>query len=178
MSDELAPVRRGRPRKFVRPARPITVTLPEDVIDALRGIDGDIARAIVRLTEPHLDKRARPSAELRSFGSRSVILVPPSSQLGARTGVELVPLPDGRALIAFDERLTPAQIERRVAEAMAGDQLDARDRELFESLGALLRGVRQSSSLLIREKRIIVVQRTRAASSRGGRRPGRTRSNA
>jgi hypothetical protein len=175
MSDELAPARRGRPRKFVRPARPITVTLPEDVIEALRAIDGDIARAIVRLAEPHLARGPRPSAELRSFGSRSVILVPPSSQLGARTGVELVPLPDGRALIAFDERLSTPQLELRVADAMADTELAPQDRALFESLGTLLRAVRQSSSLHIREKRIIVVQRTRTASARTPRRPVRPR---
>jgi hypothetical protein len=169
MSDELAPARRGRPRKFVRPARPITVTLPEDVIDALRAIDADIARAIVRLAEPHLSQGPRPPAELRSFGNRSVILVPPSSQLGARTGVELVPLPDGRALIAFDERLSTPQLEQRVADAIADAALAPQDRTLFESLGTLLRTVRQSSSLLIRERRILVVQRRRARSSRVGR---------
>lgn len=170
MSDELAPVRRGRPRKFVRPARPVTVTLPDDVLAALRAIDVDIARAIVRLVEPHLDTAPRPSAELRSFGSRSVILVPPSSQLGARTGVELVPLSDGRALIAFDERLSAPQLELRLADAVADTALSPGDRALFESLAALLRTARQSSTLRIRERRILVVHQTRTPSARSVRR--------
>jgi hypothetical protein len=171
MPDELAPARRGRPPKFVRPARPITVTLPEDVLDALRAIDPDIARAIVRLAEPHLEKAPHPSAELRSFGSRSVILVPPSSQLGARTGVELVPLSDGRALIAFDERLSAPQLELRIADAVADIELAPADRALFESLGALLRTLRQSSTLRIRERRILVVQHARTPSPRPVRPP-------
>jgi hypothetical protein len=176
MPDDLAPVRRGRPRKFVRPARPITVTLPEDVIDALRAIDADVARAIVRLVEPHLDKGPQPSAELRSFGARSVILVPPNAQLGPRMGVELVPLSDGRALIAFDERLSTTQLELRAADAIDDEELTPRDRAVFESLVQLLRSVRQSSSLHIREKRIIVVQRTRTKARPRARRAKRSRS--
>jgi hypothetical protein len=174
MPDELAPARRGRPPKFVRPARPITVTLPEDVLVALRAIDADIGRAIVRLAEPHLEQTPHPSAELRSFGSRSVILVPPSSQLGARTGVELVPLSDGRALIAFDERLSAPQLELRIADAVADTALAPADRALFESLGALLRTLRQSSTLRIRERRILVVHHARKPSPRPVRQP-RTR---
>jgi hypothetical protein len=169
MSDELAPNRRGRPPKFVRPARPITVTLPEDVLTALRAIDADIARAIVRLVEPHLETAPHPPAELRSFGNRSVILVPPSSQLGARTGVELVPLSGGRALIAFDEKLSAPQLELRVADAVADAALSPSDRALFESLGALLRALRQSSTLRIRERRILVVHHTRTAAPRPAR---------
>ena len=36
----LAP-RRGRPRKFIAPSRPVTLTLPEHVIDALTAVDPD-----------------------------------------------------------------------------------------------------------------------------------------
>jgi hypothetical protein len=172
MTDELAPARRGRPRKFVRPSRPVTVTLPEDVIATLRAIDADIGRAIVRLAEPHAGATPEGPAVLRTFGARSVIIVPRNTLLGERTGVELVPLPDGRALIAFDERLSAPQIELRVADAVADAALPAADRALFESLGGILRDIRRSSTLRLRERRILVVHRRRARSPQ--RQPDRT----
>ena len=41
----------GRPSKYGRPSRAVTVTLPEDVLDGLEAIDADLGRAIVRLAE-------------------------------------------------------------------------------------------------------------------------------
>src|SRR3954466_6604886 len=46
--------RRGRPRKFITPSRPVTVTLPEPVLEALAALDGDLGRAIVPLAQPIL----------------------------------------------------------------------------------------------------------------------------
>src|SRR6476469_6687368 len=98
--------RRGRPRKFTSPSRPVTVTLPEQVLDALASIDVDLGRAIVRLVQPVLADRPHPAAELATFGRHSVIVVHPSRTLERRTGVELLHLPDGRALISFDQSRT------------------------------------------------------------------------
>jgi hypothetical protein len=166
MPTEPLPSRRGRPRKFARPARAVTLTLPEDVIAALHAIDADPGRAVVRLVEPHLTDRPRAPAELTTFGNQAVIVVPRSAQLGARTGVELVPLSDGRALIAFDDTLSVPQIELRVADAMGDPDLAPADRALFEALGTILRDARLSESVVVRQRNIIVVQRTR-------RRPGK-----
>ena len=135
---------RGRPRKFARPARAVTLTLPDDVIAALQSIDGDIARSVVRLAQPHLADRPRPPVELSSFGKRSVIVVPRNGQLGVRTGVTLVPMPDGRALIAFDEVLSVSQLELSVTDALTDPDLSSSDRALFESLGGILREARRS----------------------------------
>jgi len=43
--------KRGHPPKFGRPAKAVTVTLPLDVIDKLRAIHPDLARAIVELVQ-------------------------------------------------------------------------------------------------------------------------------
>ena len=94
--------RRGRPRKFQAPSRAVTLTLPEHVIDALGAIDPDLSRAVVRLTQPELAKRPHAPAELAAFGQRAVIVVNPTRTLEQRTGISLVPLPDGRALISFE----------------------------------------------------------------------------
>ena len=94
----LAP-RRGRPRKFQTPSRAVTLTLPDDVLALLTGIDRDLSRAVVRVTQPEMARGPHPPAELVAFGRRGVIVVNPTRTLEEQTGVLLIPLSDGRALI-------------------------------------------------------------------------------
>src|SRR4029453_1456562 len=92
----------GRPRKYGRPSRAVTVTLPEDVIARLRRVDPDMGTAIVSLVDrptparPHV---IRP-AELASYGRHAVIVVSPVKALKRLAGVQLVPLGSGRSLIS------------------------------------------------------------------------------
>lgn len=44
----------GRPAKFAEPSRPVTVTLPLRILDALATVDSDRAKAIVRSVEAAL----------------------------------------------------------------------------------------------------------------------------
>src|SRR4029079_10046721 len=110
--------RRGRPRKFAVPSRAVTLTLPEHVIQALERLDLDLSRAVVRVTQPEIRKLPHPAAELSTFGHRAVIVVNPTRTLERRTGVMLVPLSDGRALISFDESMTPARLELTIEDAL------------------------------------------------------------
>jgi hypothetical protein len=155
--DAIAP-RRGRPRKFARPSRAVTLTLPKEVIDALTAIDPDLSRAIVRVTQPEMAKRPHPPAELAAFGRRAVIVVNPSRTLEQRTGVVLVPLTDGRALISFDEPLSIAQIELRIQDAIDDPQLPRADAEVFEGVGRLLREARRSKGVAVEPRSIIVLE--------------------
>src|SRR5437016_6034623 len=95
-----AHARRGRPRKFSAPSHAVTLTLPDEIIAALSAVDPDLSRAVVRVTQPEIRKRPHPPAELQHFGRRAVIVVNPSRALEESTGVMLVPLSDGRALIS------------------------------------------------------------------------------
>jgi len=47
----LATQGRGRPKKYGRPARAVTVTLPEDILATLNAADTDLGRAIVKFVE-------------------------------------------------------------------------------------------------------------------------------
>jgi hypothetical protein len=153
--------RRGRPRKFGVPARAITVTLPEPVIGALESIDGDLGRAIVRLAQPEMAKQPHPPAELAHFGSRAVIVVNPTRTLERRTGVTLVPLPDGRALISFARSITPAHIELMIADALDDPELESPDREVFTAIQDILRSVRKTRGLTVEQRNIIVLEMDR-----------------
>ena len=160
-----APPRRGRPRKFSAPARPVTVTLPEHVLLALTSIDVDLGRAIVRLAQPVLAKAPHPPAELATFGRHSVIVVNPSRSLERRTGVELLHLPDGRALISFDQTTSVAGLELLLEDAIEDRALPQADREIFEAIGSILKAARRSDKVLLLQRNIIVLETRRHAAS-------------
>jgi hypothetical protein len=132
--------------------------LPEDVIATLKTIDTDISRAIVRTVEPLVPATPVPAAELTPFGNRSVIVVKPSRELRDRTGVELLPLSDGRALMALDGELSVSQFELRLRDALADTALEQPERETFEMLAQILRDNRQRNGASIHERSIIVLE--------------------
>src|SRR5689334_8817302 len=95
--------RRGRPSKFGRAARAVTVTLPEDVIERLSAINLDLSRAIVQLAETRAPRRTLPSpVEVSEYGDGALIVVSPVTALKRLPGVELIPLSDGHALITLE----------------------------------------------------------------------------
>jgi hypothetical protein len=167
--------RRGRPPKFTRPSRTITVTLPDDVLDALAGVDSDIGRAIVRLAMTLGKNHRHPGIEVATFGSRAVIVVTPTRALSGMTGVELVPLADGRSLIALNDGMSEPQFELAVRDALDGKNVTATDRALLEGLAAVLQDARRTGTLVLR--RIIVLHAGGAANGPApSRRKARRRS--
>jgi hypothetical protein len=156
LAGRVAP-RRGRPRKFNRPSRAVTLTLPEDVIHALESIDADLSRAVVRIAQPHMKTRPHAPAELATFGGHAVIVVTPTPTLGKRTGVLLVPLSDGRALIAFDT-MTPAHLELVIRDELEDQALPEADARVFKAIWQLLRDARRSTSVTLRQRNIIVIE--------------------
>jgi hypothetical protein len=162
--------RRGRPRKFGTPSRAVTLTLPEHVIEALGAIDADLSRAVVRLVQPEIAKQPHQPAELAHFGRHAVIVVNPSQTLVKRTGVELVPLPDGRALIAFAQPMTIAALELMIEDAIDDQHLSGGDQAIFQSLAEILRNARRSSDVILLQRNIIVLEARRAGPTLGRRR--------
>ena len=154
---QVAP-RRGRPRKFAGPSRVVTLTLPVAVIEALTANDTDLSRAIVRAAQPALPRRAHPPAELTTFGRRAVIVVNQSRTLEQRTGIDLVPLPDGRALISFEHPITPEAFELLIADALDDVDLPSADRAVFQGIADILRTARRSSDVALHQRKIIVLE--------------------
>src|SRR4051794_31185116 len=155
--------RRGRPRKFTAPSRPVTLTLPEHVIDALSAVDGDLSRAIVRLARPIPARRPHPPAELATFGRYSVIVINPSRTFEKRTGVNLLHLPDGRALISFDRSMTIPGLELLIADALEDRALPKGDRAVFEAIAGILKSSRRSANVALLQRHVIVLETRRAA---------------
>jgi hypothetical protein len=151
---------RGRPQKYGRASRAVSLTLPEDVLARLSGIDPDLGRAIVALTERGTPKRARPHgpAEIASYGHHGVILVTPVKALKRLSGVQLVPIESGRALIALDRRQSIPQLELDLGDALERDDVSREDRRALKAIADILREARRSRKVTLEERMIIVLE--------------------
>ena len=159
---------RGRPRKFAAPSRAVTLTLPETVIDRLSAIHKDLSRAVVGLTQRQSRGGAsRKAAELLVFGNRAIITIRPTPSLEKRTGVQLVPLPDGRAMISFDSD-SLADLELTINDALDDTALSTDDRAVYEGISAILKEARRSKDVSLQRRNIIVLESlTRGAVGNG-----------
>ena len=79
----------GRPRKFGRPSRSVTVTLPEDVLTRLGGIDSDLALAV---DSHHLGKfhAVLFTADSGSLAGETFLIVDANGVAGYQSGSDLV----------------------------------------------------------------------------------------
>ncbi len=154
----------------------MTLTLPEHVIAALEAIDHDLSRAVVRLARSNVAKQPHPPVELIAFGRKAVIAVNPTKTLEQRTGVALVPLPDGRALICFDASMTPARLELTIQDALDDHNLPDADGRIFEGIRDVLKEARRSTAVELRRQHIIVLEQvSEGTRRRNGTGNGRAR---
>ena len=174
MKMELLKLGRGRPKKYGREARAVTITLPDDVLVRLQALDADVGRAIVRLVERQgrtSAPRGQP-AELSRYGNHAVILVKPAKALKRLPGVQLVPVGNGRALVSLDAPLAVSQLELAVRDALEGTAVHEPERQILQGIVDILRQARSSRTVSVEERTIIVLVakrrpvRTDAASRR------------
>jgi len=131
--------------------------LPQDVIELLAGVDPDLSRAVVRLAMPlsHIPPDTA-RAEVAASGNRAVIIVPPDKALAALPGVELLPLADGRCLIALEAAGDAAALELALWDHLDAGTLPPESSALFAEVARVLREARRTSSVHLR--RIIVLR--------------------
>ena len=150
---------RGRPAKYGRPARPVTLRLPEDTIAKLAAIDADLGRAIVSLASTRgRTLRAAAPVERTPYGRRSIIVVSPVTALARLAGVHLIPFGEGRALITLDRSRAIPQLELDLRDAIERGDLSRQEQSAFELLVEILRRARRSSRVTLEERKIIVIE--------------------
>ncbi|HSF05359.1 MAG TPA: hypothetical protein VLG10_06160 [Methylomirabilota bacterium] len=158
--------RRGRPPKFGRPSQVVALTLPEEVLEALRTLHQDPGWAIVQLVEPILGegghrRRATGPAPLIELvhlpGRRALIVVQPEVFARLR-GVSMIPLADGRAFLAFDHAGGLADLEVAVLDQLETAPPKSAERARLMQVRDILRAWRHDSGLVFRTKSIIVVE--------------------
>jgi hypothetical protein len=150
----------GRPRKYGRPARAVTVTLPEDILGRLAATNADLGSAIVNLVERKTATRIHQiaPAEIARFGRHAVIVVTPVKALRRLKGVHLVPIGDGRALISLDPSHSIQALELQVRDAVDRRDASPREREILESIAEILRTTRASREQSLEARTIIVLE--------------------
>lgn len=156
------PAKRGRPLKFGRPTRPVSVSLPEDVIAWLATLDPDPAWAIVSLFEKARHRAVAPSisapAELVQLpGKRALIIVTPDVFEDIE-GVSVIRLSDGRGFLALESGRGYADLELAVADRIDAPGVSPERRQVLSNLRMQLREWRQSG-LRFDARSILVVDR-------------------
>ena len=153
----------GRPQKYGRASRQVSVTLPEDVIARLTALDADLGLAIVKVAERSSPKRPRAlrPAEIASYGNHAVIIVTPMKALKRLAGVQLVPIGNGRALIALDRTLSIQQLELEIGDAVERNDVSVVERQALKAIGDILRRTRRSRDVSLQERMIIVLESKR-----------------
>src|SRR6266542_4846468 len=153
----------GRPPKYGRASRAVTVTLPEDVIARLTAFDAALGRAIVTLAERRTPKHSRAPrpAEIASYGRHAVIIVTPVKALRRLAGVQLVPIGNGRALIALERTQSIPQLELQIGDVIERNGVSAEERRVLKAVADILRRTRRSRGVSLEERMIIVLESTR-----------------
>ena len=150
----------GRPAKFDEPSRPVTVTLPNRILDRLAEIDTDRARAIVKATEAVLGAapvRTEVVRELRFDRDETLLTVTDNGLLRSIPWLTMIEIAPGRHLISLKK---DASIEK--LEVTLCDLLDAHpdaapsERRTLERLVECIRTPRRNRAL--RTEEILVIR--------------------
>ena len=152
--------RLGRPKKYGRPARAVTVTLPEDVLVRLANTHADVGTAIVNLVERKTSSRLQPvaAAEITRYGRHAVIVVTPLPILRRLKGVQLIPIGDGRALISLDPSHSVSGLELQLRDAVDRQEVKGHERGILEVIADMLRQARGSREQTLGTRTIIVLE--------------------
>lgn len=161
-----SPARRGRPTKFGRPSQVVALTLPKEVLDALRTLHPDPGWAIVKLVEPILGDSAHrrrptssaPLAELVHLSGRRALIVVQPQVFARLRGVSTIPLADGRAFLAFDQGGGLADLEVAILDQLEVQPARSAARTQLMQVRDLVRAWRRDTGLVFRTKSIIVLE--------------------
>jgi len=134
---------RGRPPNFDEARRPITVTLPERILQQLAALHADRARAIVKVTTLAIgfEKAERPLVDLVEVRpGKAIIIVGPSKRLLEIKWLQLVEIAPARHLLVIPTGTTIEQLEVAVGDVLDGlSPQEKYERELLAELHRVIR---------------------------------------
>lgn len=159
--------RRGRPPKFGRPSQMIALTLPDEVLEALRSMHPDPGWAIVQLVEANLQGGAQPRrpatvdvAQLAHLPGRRALIVVRAEAFSSLEGVSTIPLSDGRAFLAFDTAGGIAALELAILDRLDALPSKSGERTTLARMREIVRAWRRDRTLTFRTKSILVAEST------------------
>lgn len=148
----------------------MSLTLPEDTLQALNRVDPDTGWAIVKLLEHEradTPGRVEPDVELVKIAARRFLIVVNRSVFRRLPSVNLIPLSPTRAFLALEAGRGMSDLELVVIDRLADAGLTDRERQALETLRSELAGWRRDRGLRFHSRAIIVVEEF--APARSGR---------
>jgi hypothetical protein len=100
-------------------------------------------------------------AELATYGKHAVIIVTPIKALRRLRHVQLVPVGNGRALIALEPPYTIPQLELDIRDTLERNGARPAERDALETIAEILREARLKSGVSPEARTIIVLERRR-----------------
>jgi hypothetical protein len=141
----------GRPRKFKEPSHPITITLPDRMLNLLDAAGPDRARALARAVDQMYGgpQRTRPSVEVLEVAKGvGIIVVGPSIRLRKIPKLRLVEVGPFRYLLTLLGGLVAADLEVILADILHEEErLDPGERDLIAALHQQLRNLRRNEQV-------------------------------
>ena len=154
--------RGGRPAKFDEPSRPVTITLPDRILDRIREIDGDRAKGVVKAVEAALaggacGPAAEAVCELRVAKDESLLVVARSKLLASVPWIRMVEIAPGRHLLSLRDGVPIEKLEVTLEDLLDSNP-DAGDaeRNILRTLLSRIRAPRRNQA--VRKEEILVVR--------------------
>ncbi|HMO51449.1 MAG TPA: hypothetical protein PKE26_09585 [Kiritimatiellia bacterium] len=151
LSQPAAPKSSGRPRKFIEPSHPITVTLPERTLEALATISDDRAKAIVMAVDTLRPPDNRSEHALvqviKASEKTSMIVVGANQLLSAIPFLGLAEVAPGRYLLHLISGTSLADLEVALDDILEGDRGTDIERAMVAQLRMQLKKVRRTRSV-------------------------------
>jgi hypothetical protein len=139
----------GRPPKYAEPRRPITVTLPERILQKLESADSDRSRAIVKCVEAmdwHENRPRKPVELIELTPGKALIVVGPSASLRMIAWLRLVEIVPFRYLLSLPPGTAVEVLEVALQDLLA-NPLSAAERALLSELLKVIRFQRRGRLL-------------------------------
>jgi hypothetical protein len=142
----------------------VALTLPEDILGALRQVHPDPARAIVKLVEGSSarasgEENQKPLAELVAVGSRRSLIVVDRWAFQNLPAVSLIPISDDRAFLAFKKGKDSGALELELIDRLEQPAVDLAEHDALNELRSCLREWRHDPALKFLFRSILILER-------------------
>jgi hypothetical protein len=122
----------GRPPKFREPRHPVTMTLPERILDQLAEIDPDRTCAVVKVTEAVVGAgkgHFKPVELVEMAPGKSLIVVGPSKALRQIPWLKLIEIARARYLLTIPSGTPIEALEVALRDLFRSPELQKNERE-------------------------------------------------
>jgi hypothetical protein len=153
----------GRPPKFSEARHPVTMTLPERILDKLAEIDPDRTRAVVKVTEAAARMSSgqfKPVELVEMAPGKSLIVVGPTKSLTQIPWLKLIEITRSRYLLTIPSGTPVEALEVHLRDLFHDPEMQANEREsaILQELLSLIGHQRRTRRLSKAE--ILIVDTT------------------